>query len=150
MFCLFFEAKTKRVCALNGSGRYPMGTTVDQIRHDLNVSSTYRGSISLDSALSITTPGAAAGWVDTLEKFGSGKLSLGQVLEPAIKLAEEGFSVSEIASRKVRLRQASVKKKVLTKDPQVQMKRRYDPKSLSQLPWNAEAGACGKRRGKIP
>lgn len=110
MFCLFSEAKTKRIRALNGSGRYPMGATVDQIRHDLNVSSKYRGSIPLDSALSITTPGAAAGWVDTLEKFGSGKLSLGQVLEPAIKLAEEGFPVSEIASRKVRLRGSSVRK----------------------------------------
>ncbi|KAI2975886.1 hypothetical protein CBS147323_870 [Aspergillus niger] len=110
MFCLFFEAKTKRIRALNGSGRYPMGATVDQIRHDLNVSSKYRGSIPLDSALSITTPGAAAGWVDTLEKFGSGKLSLGQVLEPAIKLAEEGFPVSEIASRKWKLNEDMIRK----------------------------------------
>lgn len=101
MFCLFYEAKTKKVHALNGSGRYPIGTTLDQVRHDLGVSPTYNGSISLDSPLSITTPGAAAGWVDTVERFGSGKLSLQQVLDPAIKLAEEGFPVSEIASYKV-------------------------------------------------
>lgn len=34
--------------------------------------------------------GAAAAWVDTVEKFGSGKLSVAEVLEPAIRLAEEG------------------------------------------------------------
>jgi gamma-glutamyltranspeptidase/glutathione hydrolase len=78
-----------------------MGTTLDQIRQDLNVPSTYQGSIPLDSALSITTPGAAAGLVDTVETFGSGKLSLEEILGPAIKLAEEGFPVSEIASHKV-------------------------------------------------
>lgn len=36
--------------------------------------------------------GAAAAWVDTIDKFGSGKLSVADVLEPAIRLAEEGYS----------------------------------------------------------
>lgn len=36
------------------------------------------------------TLGAAAAWVDTVEKFGSGKLTIAEVLEPAIRLAEEG------------------------------------------------------------
>ena len=35
--------------------------------------------------------GAAAAWIDTVEKFGSGKLTIGDVLEPAIRLAEEGL-----------------------------------------------------------
>ncbi|CAG8284566.1 unnamed protein product [Penicillium salamii] len=109
MFCLFYEAKTKKVHGLNGSGRYPIGTSLDQVRGDLGVSSTYKGSIPFDSPLSITTPGAAAGWVDTVEKFGSGKLSLLQVLEPAIKLAEEGFPVSEIASYKWRLNEDMIR-----------------------------------------
>ena len=34
--------------------------------------------------------GAAAAWVDTVEAFGSGKLSITEVLKPAICLAEEG------------------------------------------------------------
>ena len=34
--------------------------------------------------------GAAAAWVDTVEAFGSGKLSIAEVLKPAISLAEEG------------------------------------------------------------
>ena len=38
----------------------------------------------------MTVPGAAAAWVDTVEKFGSGKITLNEVLAPAIQLAEEG------------------------------------------------------------
>ena len=36
--------------------------------------------------------GAAAAWVDTVEKFGSGKVTVAEVLEPAIRLAEEGYA----------------------------------------------------------
>jgi hypothetical protein len=39
--------------------------------------------------------GAAAAWVDTVEVFGSGKLSVAEVLEPAIRLATEGYSRPE-------------------------------------------------------
>ncbi len=52
----------------------------------------------MTSVHSVTTPGAAAGWVDTVEKFGSGKVTLEQVLAPAIQLGEEGFPVSELSS----------------------------------------------------
>ena len=52
----------------------------------------------MTSVHAVTVPGAAAGWVDTVEKFGSGKLSLEQILTPAIELGEEGFPVSELAS----------------------------------------------------
>jgi gamma-glutamyltranspeptidase/glutathione hydrolase len=34
--------------------------------------------------------GAAAAWVDTVEKFGSGTLKMDGILDPAIRLAEEG------------------------------------------------------------
>lgn len=37
----------------------------------------------------VTVPGAAAGWVDAIAKWG--KLKLGDVLAPAIKLAETGY-----------------------------------------------------------
>ncbi|KIV82607.1 gamma-glutamyltransferase [Exophiala sideris] len=95
MFCLFFDAKTKEVHALNGSGRSPKNTTVEQIRKEVGKTS---GNIPTHNALSVTVPGAPAGWVDTIEKFGSGKLSLEQILTPAIQLGEEGFPVSEMSS----------------------------------------------------
>ncbi|KAL4896836.1 nucleophile aminohydrolase [Aspergillus ambiguus] len=98
MFCLFYDAKTKKVHSLNGSGRYPANATLETVRKDLNVGPNDTGSIPMRSVLAVTTPGAAAGWVDTVEKFGSGKLSLEQILSPAIELGEEGFAVSELSS----------------------------------------------------
>ncbi len=98
MFCLYFDAKTKKVHALNGSGRSPKNTTLEQVRKELGITS---GKIPTRSPLSVTVPGAPAGWVDTIEKFGSGKLSLEQILTPAIEMGEEGFPVSELASMQV-------------------------------------------------
>ncbi|KAJ3750548.1 gamma-glutamyltranspeptidase [Lentinula detonsa] len=93
-FCLFFDAKTKQVKALNGSGRSPEKLTLDYARS--------RGltgrSIPTTDLNAVTVPGAAAAWVDTVEKFGSGLLSTADVLGPAIRLAEKGVPVSEIHS----------------------------------------------------
>lgn len=101
MFCLYYNSKTKKVHALNGSGRYPGAATLEQVRKDLKFGPGEQGSIPMLSALASTTPGAAAGWVDTVEKFGSGKLSLEQILQPAIEMGEEGFPVSELSSHGV-------------------------------------------------
>ncbi|KAF1986202.1 gamma-glutamyltranspeptidase [Aulographum hederae CBS 113979] len=98
MFCLFFDAKIKKVHALNGSGRAGSQTSLEQIRNDLKIPDGQTGSIPMSSVHSVTIPGAAAGWVDTVEKFGSGKLSMEQILMPAIELGEEGFPVSEVMS----------------------------------------------------
>ncbi|KAI2845322.1 hypothetical protein CBS147323_5952 [Aspergillus niger] len=98
MFCLFYDAKTKKVHSLNGSGRYPANATLEKVRKDLNLGPDDSGKIPMTSVLAVSTPGAAAGWVDTVEKFGSGNLSLEQILRPAIELGEEGFPVSELAS----------------------------------------------------
>ena len=102
MFCLFYDAKTKKVHPLNGSGRSPESLTLEDLRKQLGVEPGKGGSIPLLSALAVTVPGAAAGWVDTVEKFGSGKLSMEQILAPAIELGEEGYPVSEISARLVR------------------------------------------------
>jgi gamma-glutamyltranspeptidase/glutathione hydrolase len=40
----------------------------------------------------ITVPGAVAGWVSALDRFGT--MSLEELLEPAIRIAEDGFFVS--------------------------------------------------------
>ncbi|KAJ5740040.1 hypothetical protein N7533_012824 [Penicillium manginii] len=99
MFCLFYNSKTKKVHALNGSGRYPGAGSLEKVRQELKLAPGDSGSIPMLSALAVTTPGAAAGWVDTVEKFGSGKLSLEQILQPAIEMGEQGFPVSELSSR---------------------------------------------------
>lgn len=103
MFCLYYDAKTKKVSSLNGSGRAPAKNTLDIIRKDLGVKDGETGKIPMSSVHSVTVPGAAAGWVDCVERFGSGKLSMEEILTPAIKMGEEGFPVHEIASISVRV-----------------------------------------------
>jgi gamma-glutamyltranspeptidase/glutathione hydrolase len=98
MFCLFYNAKTKKIEAMNGSGRASAKSTLEAVRKDLGLRDGEAGQMPMKSIHAVTVPGAAAGWVDTVERFGSGKLSLAQILAPAIELAEEGFPVSEISS----------------------------------------------------
>ncbi|ETW87363.1 hypothetical protein HETIRDRAFT_153903 [Heterobasidion irregulare TC 32-1] len=93
-FCLFFDAKTKTVKALNGSGHSPEKLTIEHLRQQ----GITGNKIPQNNLNAVTVPGAAAAWVDTVEKFGSGKLSVADVLAPAIRLAEEGVPVSEIHS----------------------------------------------------
>lgn len=101
MFCLFYNANHKKVYALNGSGRSPLNLTLDTARDALKIPVDQIGSIPLTSVLAVTTPGAAAGWIDTVERFGSGRLTMERILEPAIRLCEEGFPVSEVSARLV-------------------------------------------------
>ena len=101
MFCLFYNAKTKKVESLNGSGRSPANTSLEQIKHDLKKCAE-EGRNPLTSVHNVTVPGAAAGWIDTIEKFGSGNLSVEEILKPAIELSEKGFPVSELSASFVR------------------------------------------------
>jgi gamma-glutamyltranspeptidase / glutathione hydrolase len=101
MFCLFYNAKSKKVDALNGSGRAGLKCTLEKVREHLGLKDGEDQEIPLDHVHAVTVPGAAAGWVDTVERFGSGKLSLEQILAPAIELAERGFPVSELSSKMV-------------------------------------------------
>lgn len=102
MFCLFYDAKTKKVHAMNGSGRAGAKVTCEKVRKALDIPDDHPGKIPLTSAHAVTVPGAAAGWVDVVEKFGSGKLSMEQILTPAIELGEGGFPVSELMGFAVR------------------------------------------------
>lgn len=92
-FCLFYNAKTKTVKALNGSGRAPA-----QLDIDYALSRGLKDRIPLTDLNSVTVPGAAAAWIDTIQHFGSGSISVAEILDPAIRLAEEGVPVSEIHS----------------------------------------------------
>ncbi|CAG7830614.1 unnamed protein product [Allacma fusca] len=94
-FALYFDAKTKQVRGINGSGRCPSGLSIDKLE-ELGYSEENRPVSS--SPLWITVPGAPATWVETIEKLGSGKLHLLDVLSPAISLAENGYPVNVITA----------------------------------------------------
>lgn len=90
-FALFYDAKSGRVLGLNGSGRAPMGLTPERLLAEGITKMPSNG------VHTVTVPGAVAGWVDAIEKFGS--LTMSDVLAPAIELAEGGFPVSPITAR---------------------------------------------------
>jgi gamma-glutamyltranspeptidase / glutathione hydrolase len=50
---------------------------------------------SRNSALGIGVPGTVAGLAAALEKYGSGRFTLAQILKPSIELARDGFVVAD-------------------------------------------------------
>ncbi len=90
-FALYYEAASRQVSALNGSGRSAAALSLERLAQDgLHELPAYH-------PYTVTVPGACAGWCDLLERFG--RLSLGQVLEPAVHLAEEGFPVAPLTAQ---------------------------------------------------
>jgi len=100
MFCLYFDPKTKKVHSLNGSGRSPSALTRDVVFASIPKEEITKHGNRIPSlhAHAVTVPGAAAGWCDTVAEFGSGKITLEQILAPAIALAEAGFPVGAISA----------------------------------------------------
>ncbi len=90
-FALFYDAHTHTVSALNGSGRAPAKLTLDLLRQQ-----GFERELPPFHAHTITVPGACAGWCDLVERHG--RLSMAEVLAPAIRLAEEGFPVAPLTA----------------------------------------------------
>jgi gamma-glutamyltranspeptidase/glutathione hydrolase len=90
-FALFYSAETKKLTALNGSGRAPQALNLDLLCRQ-----GFGSELPPYHAHTVTVPGAVAGWCDLVEKHG--RLSLKDVLSPAIRLAEDGFPVALITA----------------------------------------------------
>jgi gamma-glutamyltranspeptidase/glutathione hydrolase len=86
-FMMVYSAKTRKIEALNASGRAPRALTGDLLAS--------RGLTQMPTSgmETITVPGAFDGWVTLLDKHGTMKLA--DLLAPAIGLAENGFPVME-------------------------------------------------------
>ena len=87
-FMLVWDARTRKLFGLNGSGRAPAALSVDVVRDR-----GYR-EVPVHGMLPVTVPGAVDAWCAALARFGS--RSMAAVLEPAIDYARHGFPVSEI------------------------------------------------------
>lgn len=88
---LIYNPNTRRIVAVNGLGVAPSGATADFYR-----GKGYRYPPE-DGPLSAVTPGTPGALVTMLAEFG--KLSLAEVLEPAISLAD-GYPIeAEVANR---------------------------------------------------
>ncbi|XP_029906331.1 uncharacterized protein LOC115358473 [Myripristis murdjan] len=94
-FCLFYNADTGEIRGINGSGRSPRAQTLDLLE---GRGYSTDSPVPVLDALNVTVPGAAACWCDTVQLFGSHKLSLQEVLGGAVQLAEEGFPVAKVTA----------------------------------------------------
>jgi len=90
-FALYYDTESREITALNGSGRAPSALTLDLLE-----AKGFEESLPPYHPLTVTVPGACAGWSDLLERHG--RLDLGIALAPAINLAEEGFPVSPLTA----------------------------------------------------
>ena len=97
-FVLYYDSVSKTVKGINGSGRSPAKLSLEILKkHGISQENGFC-NIPFDSPFSVTIPGAAAGWFDTLKTFGSGKLSVQEVLNPAIEIAENGYPTQELTA----------------------------------------------------
>lgn len=87
LFALIWLDKEKQVRALNGSGRAPAAASIDQLR------AAGHAQMPTDGVFSVSIPGTVHGWETILQAYGT--MPLAEVLQPAIRYAEEGFPVTD-------------------------------------------------------
>ena len=94
LFAIVWDAKTKKLYGLNGSGRSPRSLSLAQLRADL----AKRGETEIPpfGPLPVSVPGAVDGWFSLHARFG--KLPMKEILAPTIRYAREGFPVSDVIS----------------------------------------------------
>ena len=85
-FGIFYDGESGEVTALNASGRSGALAT------PAFFTSAGHESVPQSGALSVSIPGAVAGWVDAHERFGTRPFA--ELLQPAIGFARDGFAVS--------------------------------------------------------
>lgn len=87
-FILVYDARSRKVYSINAAGTAPKLATIEWYNQHSG------GKIPVDDGLlSATVPGVVDAWCVILERWGT--KTLGEVLEPAIELAERGFPLSE-------------------------------------------------------
>ena len=91
LFAIVWDAKTKKLYGLNGSGRSPKSLTLAEFKK--------RGLKYIPSTgpLPVSVPGCVDAWFELHKKFGS--MPMAKVLEKAVSYARNGFPVhGEFAS----------------------------------------------------
>jgi len=87
-FALYYDAATREITALNGSGRAPTALKLEDLRD--------RGWAQIPdrSPEAVTVPGAVMGWHDLITRHGT--MTLADVLVDAIYYARDGYPVSPV------------------------------------------------------
>jgi len=88
VFAIYWDSKTQKLYGLNGSGRSPFALNREEI------AAKGLDRIPSTGPLSWSVPGCVQGWEDIRSRFGT--MPLSELLAPSIRLAEEGFPVTEV------------------------------------------------------
>lgn len=91
LFAIIYDPKTGQLVGLNSSGWAPAGMTPDLVTSHGNHDMPRKG------ILTVTVPGAVAGWEALHSRYG--RLPLSTILAPAIRYAQKGFPVSQVDAR---------------------------------------------------
>ena len=94
LFAIVWDAKTQKLYGLNASGRSPKMLTAQHF-HDQGME-----YIPFTGPLSVSVPGCVDGWDMLHKRFG--KLSLAEILAPAITYGRNGFPVSEVIAQEMK------------------------------------------------
>jgi gamma-glutamyltranspeptidase/glutathione hydrolase len=90
LFAIVYDARTKKLYGLNGSGRSPYSLSLEEFKkRDLKY-------IPLSGPLSVSVPGCVDAWFELHKRFG--KLPMHRILAPAIEYAGSGFPVGNEAA----------------------------------------------------
>ena len=124
MFALIWNKDERKVIALNGSGRSGAAANPQDVQR--------AGFESIPNeldgcAFSVSVPGTVHGWETALEAYG--RMSLSEVLKPAIDYATNGYAVSEIIAQGW---------------SGCETKLRHRPSGAEMLPVNGRAPRCGE------
>lgn len=90
LFAIIWDPKTQKLYGLNGSGKSPKGTSYAEFIDQLDGSKT----IPPFGPMPVTVPGTVDGWFEMHDRFG--KLSMADILAPAIKYAREGHPIAPV------------------------------------------------------
>ena len=101
-FAVIWDAKTQRLYGINGSGKAPSNLSFNYFKKQKI------RDIPSEGPLSLTVPGCVDTWQKMHEKFG--KLSLEEILAPAIAYSDDGFPVSEMVAKNMALQAERLKK----------------------------------------
>ena len=88
LFAIIWDAKSQKLYGLNASGRSPKSLTLDYFKKEGITHIPSRGP------LPVSVPGCVDGWFELHKKFG--KISMTEILSPAISYARNGFPVTEV------------------------------------------------------
>jgi gamma-glutamyltranspeptidase/glutathione hydrolase len=91
LFVIGWDAASRQLYGLNGSGRSPCGLSYEELLTKLKQLGV--PTIPKHGMLTVSVPGTVDGWFSLHQRFGT--LPIGDLLAPSVRYAEQGFPVTE-------------------------------------------------------